>query len=379
MTEHHELKKNIDLEALRVVAIAFTLMAHIGMILSPESSYWIAFKFARFGSGVDLFFCISGYIITRSIMREIPDWPSWRAFVDLAIPFWKRRVYRLLPASLLWVAVSLVACAVWGGDGIFPSMTNAWKAASAAVFQYFNDYWLTCRSAYTCGTLGAYWSLSLENQFYFLLPIAAGLLTKRWLPFLFTAIFAAQVFLPRNITQYGTLDLWVFRTDAISLGVLLAFLKNDGVYGRINPTGLNDRVRAAAAFFVLCMALAVFTSPQPRIQMQTGLAAVVSLILVWIASYDAGYIVRNERLKAICAYLGSRSYSIYLSHMFVLFIVLKVRRYGDWMPSSYDLPTMVVFLSITWVMTEASYRWVERPFITAYRSKTSHLAVAERA
>ncbi|QWT21289.1 acyltransferase [Bacillus sp. NP157] len=364
---HRHLKKNLDIEALRALAIGFTILAHIAIVLSPTTAYWRVLAHARFGSGVDLFFCISGFIITRSILPELPTRPSLGAFTGLAFPFWARRAQRLLPAALFWIVIALVATGIVGGDGVFPSLADQMRAASAAAFQYFNGYWLTCRANNTCGSLGAYWSLSLENQFYFLLPIAAAILTRRWLPLLFLAGFLVQVGMPRNITQPETLQAWVFRTDAICLGVLLAFWTERASYQTLMPTFLRSRGWAAAVFLVLCYLLAVFTDPTPWLQAQTGAVAVVSVALVWIASYDQGFLVSRAWTRTVVSYIGSRSYSIYLCHLFVLYVVRDVWTRRGWLDGHHDAAAVVWFIALTWLLAEASYRFVERPFLPRRR------------
>jgi len=309
---HRELKRNLDLEALRVVAIGFT------------------------------------------------------------IPFWLRRAKRLLPAAMLWIVVSLIVSMVVGGDGVFPLMAKALEAAAAAAFQYFNAYWLTCRPENTCGTLGAYWSLSLENQFYFVLPIAAAVLTRRRLPVLFAVGFLAQFVIVRNITQVETLTPWVFRTDAICLGVLIAFWMGHRTYTDIEPRALANRGVGIAAFACLCIALAAFTHPSPWIGIQTGLVAVISAALVWVASYDRGYLVSAPWARALSGYIGARSYSVYLSHMFALYAVRDLFSRAGWFSSSHDAAIVVCFLVLTWILTELSYRFVERPMLPKGSRRPGH-------
>lgn len=364
---HRNLKRNLDLEALRTIAIGFTVLAHIAFVLSPTSNYWHVLDQARFGSGVDLFFCISGFIITQSIMMELPARRSMKQFFLLAIPFWKRRAQRLLPTAFVWIIVALLAAALLGGDGTFPQFIDQLKSAGAALFQVFNAYWLMCRADGTCGPIGAYWSLSLENQFYLVLPIAAACLTRRWLPFLFVLGFIAQVTIPRNIAQPETLSAWVFRTDAICLGALLAFWVGHSSYRRVKPTVLRWRMLAMFLFAALCVLLAAFTSPHPWISAQTGAAAVVSALLVWIASYDEGFLVSSQAGRTLVAYVGSRSYSIYLSHLFVLYAIRDVWTRRGWFDGHHDAAAVLCFLLLTWAASEVSYRYVERPLLPRHR------------
>ena len=89
----HAEAKNGDIEVLRAVAILYTLIAHwvwgffgrigpIGQAIQDSTTFW---------TGVDLFFCISGFVIADSLMRSPAGGNGWKDFCRLVIPFWIRR------------------------------------------------------------------------------------------------------------------------------------------------------------------------------------------------------------------------------------------------------------------------------------------------
>lgn len=144
-----------DIQGLRAIAVAGVLAAHAGV------------PFLQGGfSGVDVFFVISGYLITDHLLTAPPT--SFHAIAD----FWGRRIKRLLPAALLVILVTLIATKLtarvlfeqtaW--DSIAATMYSLnWKLAHDSV-----DYFASANPA---SPLQHYWSLSVEEQFYFAWPL----------------------------------------------------------------------------------------------------------------------------------------------------------------------------------------------------------------
>lgn len=155
------------------------------------------------------FFCISGFIITRSIIREIPDSKNLKSILDFSIPFLTRRFWRLMPSALFWVLMGVLLSAWHGGEGYLPPLKNfAWPALAAAL-QYFNVIYPACRDAGTCGIIGLYWSLSLENQFYFLLPIISVLAGAGRMAVLFSIVFLLKFFFIKTTNRSNSYPLGI--------------------------------------------------------------------------------------------------------------------------------------------------------------------------
>lgn len=360
------MKKNSDIEALRALAIILVIFAHIAIILSPTSIYWIVLENFRFGYGVDIFFCVSGFIITKSIKKEIPDASSPTSLLRLAVPFWIRRFWRLMPSALFWIGVCLALSYFFSKKGVFLGFEQILPSAAAAAFQYFNIIYSAARDAGTLGDTGIYWSLSLENQFYFALPIVAVMLGKRWMPVFFISVILAQFFITRQLIK-PTPELWALRTDAISFGVLLALWHGSDSYKKLEPHFLKNHLPMILLLLGMIPLLASLTAPQPPLPFAMGLTALGSALLVWIASYNGSYFTKNSIITALSNYIGSRSYAIYLTHVISLSSVRQLffNNFNDPISTNFDLlhTTMyiAVFLGMTLSLAEFSYRFIETP------------------
>ena len=188
-----------EIQALRAIAALAVVLFHL----------WPATVTGGY-VGVDVFFAISGYLITSLLLRELHD----HGRVDLP-EFWARRARRLLPAAMTVLVASALATVLVVPQPIWPvTMTQIaaaavyalnWVLAASAV-----DYFAADRAA---TSVQHYWSLSVEEQFY-----------VAW-PLLFTGLFAAArafgarrrqaVFMAVAAVMVASLTaaLWIARTN----------------------------------------------------------------------------------------------------------------------------------------------------------------------
>ncbi|HGF4015936.1 acyltransferase family protein [Burkholderia cenocepacia] len=355
-------KKNIDIEALRAIGIIFVLIPH-----SEELFPWglpilhKLYSFMDFWTGVDLFFCVSGYIITRSVLRELSQYGGWRDFARFAVPFWIRRAWRLWPTAWFWLTFLLIGSVLFRESGYFGIPVRNFLYQIYAMLHMANIYGYFCKEHLTCGINQVYWSLSTEEQFYFLFPIVMFVVPKRWWPAVFAAIFAIQF--PMN--RGGSL-LGFMRTDAIALGALIAIWRDHTSSKEFEPTFLSRRIIAIAVTGFLVIALGALGSAAITVvPTSTGLVAVVSGVLVFIASFDRGYIVRSKLARAVAGYIGSRSYTLYVVHI-PAFITAKEIWFhalppGTHLDGTYTLRFGLLGLALVIAFTELNYRLLENP------------------
>ncbi len=370
--------KNNDIEVLRAVAISFTLCAHLVWGLLPELGH-LGKKLQsmlQFWTGVDLFFGISGFIITTSllkIMREegvagtVGSGRGWKEFCQVAVPFWIRRIFRLLPSAWLWISITLLLAAVFNFHASFGSLDNNLHEARAAFLNvanfYYYEWFAQNHPAY--GSFGVFWSLSLEEQFYLILPVLLFFVSRRPLILILGIAFLAQVLVsrPDGFDPHHTSFLWFIRTDALILGVLIAFWRRHRSYQAVEPRFMKHRMLSLPLVGLLVLLLATITASRGIAAFSTGLAGIISGILVLIASYDNDYILPPSRFKTAMVWLGSRSYSIYLIHVTCHSTVMEFKRSAGLAEGGLvsQLLTLAC-LPLILILAEMNYRCIENPF-----------------
>jgi len=397
----HDRDKNLDIEYLRAVAILMTLFQHAEVLFYwRDSVYWSIRGHFDFWTGVDLFFCVSGFVITRSLMLSFPAAAGdggrlisprlgWK---KTAGAFWIRRAWRLWPAAWLWVVVSLLCAAFFNRSGIFGNVDRmAWDAL-AAVLHFANVHWAGCYQGAlqdcnfaeapriatllpTGWNLVIYWSLSLEEQFYLLAPLVLLACRGRYVLAGIAVLLAVQAPLSREPLDVA----WFFRTDAILMGVALAWAAHAGV-GQLSGDRWPKRRVAVQALAVGLIALLAWLGASPRAG-QHGAVFAIALVcatLVWGAGHDRSVLMPGGWLRPVFVWLGARSYSLYLVHLVAFFLTREVWFRlggvdGDARTAMYFATAgllLLAFGELSYALVEApmrrkgreiARRWLDRP------------------
>lgn len=98
-------KKNMDIQALRAIAIIMVILQHYRNRLPSPEWYTQSFNYVSYWTGVDIFLAISGYLMCKTLSRDINKGGST---TDAFIGFFKRRLFRLFPCLLLWGVLSII-------------------------------------------------------------------------------------------------------------------------------------------------------------------------------------------------------------------------------------------------------------------------------
>lgn len=373
-----------DIEALRAIAVAITMLDHLIFLLPwnpPVLSH--ALQWFNFWTGVDLFFAISGFVIAISLFNQLEATQDSMTFWRNTVAFWIRRIYRIWPSSLLWMVVVVGLSIVLRNTGLMQSPRQNFADLVAVVLQVANFHWAYCHATQRgyCGDIGVWWSLSLEEQFYIALPIFA-LIFKRRLACFLGAVAFVQLFLHRNFPDF----LWYVRTDAICLGVLLAYFTRTNIYRELKPTFMERRWLAVP---IVCVAILLLVSLPENyaakpvvVSFSTGLVALVSIALVFVASFNRDYIVRSKTLKHLFLWGGSRSYSIYLIHLPAMIMTRALWYYiepqGTVFAGNYFLRFFSVWLFLMLGLSEVNYRVLELPLRRKGREVAARFQRGER-
>ena len=328
-----------DIAGLRALAVLPILLVHAGLTAIPGGFV-----------GVDIFFVISGYLISRIILKEM------EAGRFTLTGFYRRRALRILPALLVLLVVVLAV----GWWRLFPQDMRdlSWSAAATALsgsniwfwrtVNYFGDAELT--------PLLHTWSLGVEEQLYIFYPLLLiGL--RRWLP--------------RHIVA----ALWVIAAGSLAIGYGLILIDKaqasfyllpsrawELALGGLIATGgfpaLAPKLRPFAAWLGLAMVVAslfVITETSAFPVPWAMLPAVGTALL--IAYGEGGGTARLLALPPM-RFVGDISYSLYLWHWPVM--AFWRLEYG----LHLDAREMAATIAISFVLAILSYRLIERPFLT---------------
>jgi peptidoglycan/LPS O-acetylase OafA/YrhL len=352
-----------DIEVLRGVAVLFVMIhhAHGNLLFWPNPTLDTASYYVQLWPGVDLFFAISGFVIARRLLPTLQSCQTFRERSAATFSFWIRRAWRLLPSAWFWLALLVVAPLIFNRSGAFGNLQDNFWAAVAGVFDFANfRFAFKFLQGQYYGTSFAYWSLSLEEQFYLLLPLAA-LVFRRWLFVPLIALVIIQFMTARDI------PLMVVRTDAILLGVLLAMWSKQASYRMLEPRVLaHSRLISAVVVLLLLMGIARFGSGELTFYpTRIGWIALVSAILVFIASYDRDYVLGKGTAKDILMWVGGRSYGMYLIHIPAYCLTrelwFRLAPAGTAFDATYTVPFIVTAIVLLVILSELNFHLIEAP------------------
>jgi peptidoglycan/LPS O-acetylase OafA/YrhL len=341
------------LDGLRAVAVVAVLLYHGGVDWMPGGFL-----------GVDLFFCLSGYLITSLLLAE----RRGTGRIDLRA-FWLRRARRLLPAAFLVIAVSVAAAAILAPGDLAQTRGDA----LASLFYVDNWHQLLVGQSYFAAferpsLLRHMWSLSIEEQFYLLWPLAlgfgvAGLGARRTgLAALGLALLSALLMAVLFTSESDPSRVY-YGTDTHAVGLLLgATLAFVWPLGRFEPPRRPSALAvldltAGIALAALVVAMVTWQDYDALVY-RGGIAAfsLTAVVLIATVVHPAG---RAAHLlgSAPLRWIGARSYGIYLWH----WPVMALTRPG--IDVAWPLPLLLVAqIGLTVALAAASYRWLEQPF-----------------
>ena len=365
------MTKNHKIEVLRAYSILLVIIAHLPYLF-PDLGVYTSYFWL--GGGVDLFFCISGYLIASSLFKS---YDKKHTFISFYFPFFIKRIYRLWPAAIFWSIVAIVCSTFFNESNYFGSVQGNITTAIAAIFQVVNFNFVACEyfNIFECkpNALRVYWSLSLEEQFYFIFPIILFYLGKRKSAWIALILILLQLFLYRPWPS----PLWFFRTDAIALGVLIAYLHHIDYFSKIKFNIKLNNISQKTIVLVIFLLLFLIAREE-IIWFYNGLVVIVSGILVLLASFNKGFILNESFIRKILVFIGSRSYSLYLTHMLGIFFIREIFfRYVNLSPSYTDdyLMFLIPYILIVSLFTEFSYRYIEDPLRKKGRLISKNIAM----
>jgi peptidoglycan/LPS O-acetylase OafA/YrhL/lysophospholipase L1-like esterase len=342
----------VALDGLRGLAVAVVVLYHAGHLRGGFL-------------GVDVFFVLSGYLITKVLLR------SSRAGVDLR-SFWARRARRLLPALFVMLAVVVPVYALGFAS---PTELTVLRREGLATLAYVSNWQqILSGQTYWAATLDASplrhtWSLSVEEQFYLVWPLAlVALLARGGVRTVRAGAIGGAVAaggLTIVFAHFGTFSLnalylsTITRSTGLLAGAALAAWQHQTASRRRSPQA-SVGLEVAALTAAVVLAVMVVTVGVSESRLYTGglaLSALCGLILVAAASNPVpGPIVRSLHAPPL-VHLGAISYGVYLWSWPIMQMVNE--RHTD----LRGWPLVAVQVAMTLVVAETSWRYLERPIL----------------
>lgn len=356
-----------DIEVLRAVAIILVIIAHIGALYpwSNKLLLYIHSHFAFWG-GVDLFFAISGFVIARSLFALLEDDSIQLTYWQKIMKFWMRRFFRIVPSAWAWLMLVIIFSIIFNETGVFKSFWVNFYDMIAAMFNVANFYHFKQMQdqIHLFGANSIYWSLSLEEQFYLLLPLLLFFTKVRENMNIFVILLVflilVQFFIPR---PQGSI-LWEIRSDAIMFGVLIAIFSQTSEYKNFLPIVFEKRIIAISFFILMILGIITIPANNGLVPFYTGMLALLSAILVLVASYNKDYFIKNKILKTLLLWIGSRSFAIYLLHTPAFHLTKEIwyrMEPNTVFNESYTLKFSLTALFIIIILSELNFRFLEIP------------------
>ena len=345
------------IDGLRALAVIAVMLYHLGFT-------WIPGGFL----GVDLFFVISGYVITRLLLDSIAQ----SGGLDLR-GFYLARIRRLLPALIFMVTTTIIAIGIWAPDTIKRLLIDTPFSLTGTI-----NWWLVAKEQDYFESIGRppllqhTWSLAVEAQFYLVWPLILYFVLKKFgkkhIPIAALTIAAASgitlflVSLSLDAANTSKVSHIYFGTDTHSFGLFLGAAlavswipQNFKITVSKRAQNFIDGVGIFGFIGILATFLLINESQPTLYKIAFPLAGIFGAAIIMSIVHPASRFAPILEFKPLL-WIGERSYAVYLWH-WVIFQVTRpsVDLAGeDW--ALYALRILIVF-----ALADISLRYIELP------------------
>ncbi len=345
------------IDGLRALAVIAVMLYHLGF-------NWIPGGFL----GVDLFFVISGYVITRLLLDSIEQ----SGGLDLR-GFYLARARRLLPALIFTVTTTTIAIGIWAPDTIKRLLTDMPFSLTGTM-----NWWLVARHQDYFESIGRppllqhTWSLAVEAQFYLLWPLILYFILKRLgksrIPIAALVIAAASgitlllVSFSLDASNASKVSHVYFGTDTHSIGLFLGAAlavswipQNFTINVSKKAQDFIDGIGVFGFIGIIATFLLIDESKPTLYKIAFPLAGLFGASIIMSVVHPASRfapILQNP----ILVWIGQRSYAMYLWHWIIFQVTRPSVDLAGQMWALYALRILIVF-----ALADISLRYVEQP------------------
>lgn len=338
------LRYRPEIDGLRAVAVIAVILYHAEFLISGRD--WFAGGFL----GVDVFFVISGYLISSIILRELKsDTFSFKRFYE-------RRARRILPALFTVILASLPLAWIY----LVPKPMQEYAASVLASLFFGSNIWFLNEDPYTAqiSALKPFlhtWSLSVEEQFYLFFPVLLLViwkLARRLLYPILGLIFIGSLVVAHTTSSTSPdAAFYLIHTRAWELlaGGILAALSLNKV--EFNPAILAKTMPAVGLLLILASSV-WFDDQMRHPSLLTVIPVLGTMLLIWFCR--AGEPISDFLSSKILVGVGLISYSLYLWH----FPILAFLRINEADPSA---ATKLLAIAVAIALSILTYFYIEKP------------------
>ncbi len=366
-----------DVQGLRAVAVLVVIVAHAGLTLLPGGFV-----------GVDVFFVVSGFLISGLLYREIAE----RRTLSLAT-FWARRARRILPAASVVTIATVLLSLLWLPviDARQTIVDAIWVSLFAGNVHFSNQdvYYFT--QGFGASPLQHYWSLAVEEQFYVAWPLlllgCLGLVSlarrlgggrgplRRERPLPRTAILVMLLVITGasfawSVVQTGTTPASAYfstftRAWELGVGALVALITHRALRRMSRFVASALGLAGLASILAACLLYSAETA-FPGYAAALPVLGTAALLVAGGGSVRpvTAYLLESRPMRAI----GDWSYSLYLWHWPALILPERV------LGRSLTPVEVGIALTVTVLLSALTFHFVETPFRTARTAKRERVS-----
>lgn len=363
------MKKKIffeNLDGLRFLCFLSVFLFHSFYTDSPEiksSDAYLILKNRIFGNGnlgVNFFFVLSGFLITYLLIEEK------KKIGRIDVPkFWFRRILRIWP---------LYFFCVFFGFFIFPQLKAYFgqtPSETANIFYYItflNNFDIISSGLPDSSVLGVLWSIAIEEQFYFVLPLILYFFPTRWYGVIFTLLIVSSFVFRAIYDSYLNHEMHTLScTGDLIIGAMGAWLiqEKEGAKLIIENLKRSQIVVMYLAFIVILLFRKEILLSNYSVRIfERGIIAVIMLFIILEQNYARESFFKLSRFKFISK-LGTISYGLYCLHFVGILITLTISKKLGFSNESWTVIFLETILSlvITIAISSFSYKYYEGYFL----------------
>ncbi len=330
-----------QLDAVRGIAILVVLAHNLHGFSSPPFSLVTNYGWM----GVDLFFVLSGFLIT-GILLDLKS--SENYFRN----FYARRSLRIWPlyySMLILMFVILPLVRPQDAHEVFQRSTPWWS------YPFFLQNFLVAAPALAAGPLGVSWSLAVEELFYLVWPFVVRFVSRESLQWIAWAVLLASPMLRLQfIARHWIIYSNPFcRLDGMMAGALLAILvrKSGFAPGRL--------LKAAWVLFLIGVPLAITTAAYGVMWLVFSMAVLASASFLYLALFEANRWFRAMLTNRFLMFTGTISYALYLLHKFPDDAIKRLH----W-KEAHPIAAFWLAVAASYLLAIASWNFLEKPILS---------------